>query len=107
MRADDRLVADEDDPVLGVGPGVIEGARDDLGGTVVAAHRVDGDADAGAVRPSRARAAARSPRQRAASSCGWLELDRQAAVVVAAVRADVVRQLHLVAVRALLERRQR
>src|SRR6476469_10768624 len=36
---------------------------------------------------------------------GWLQLDREAALVVAAVRADVVRQLHLVAVRALLERR--
>jgi hypothetical protein len=34
---------------------------------------------------------------------GWLQLDRETAVVVAAVRADVVRQLHLVTVRALLE----
>ena len=45
--ADDRLVADEDEPILGVRAGVVEGARDDLGRAVVAAHRVDGDADAG------------------------------------------------------------
>src|SRR6478609_9833006 len=37
---------------------------------------------------------------------GGLELDGETAVVVAAVRADVMRQLHLVAVRTLLERRQ-
>ena len=53
-RADDRLVADEDEPVLGMGAGVIERAGDDLRGTVIAAHRVDGDADPGALRPSRA-----------------------------------------------------
>jgi len=34
---------------------------------------------------------------------GWLRLDRETAVVVAAVRADMVRQLHLVTVRAFLE----
>ena len=53
-RADDRLVADEDEPVLGVGAGVIERAGDDLRRAVIAAHRVDGDADPGAVRPRRA-----------------------------------------------------
>ena len=106
MRADDRLVADQDDPVLGMGPGVIEGAGDDLGRTVIAAHRVDRDADPGALGAGRLGRGLRSPRQRAASSAGArLELDREAALVVAAVRTDVMRQLHLVAVRALLERR--
>ena len=47
--ADRRLVTDEDHPVLGVRPGVVEGARDDLGRTVIAAHRVDRDADPGAL----------------------------------------------------------
>ena len=37
----------------GVGAGVIEGAWHDLRRAVVAAHRVDGDADPGAVRSSR------------------------------------------------------
>ena len=89
-----------------MGAGVVEGAGDDLGRAVVAAHRVDGDADArrrpvGAGRGLRLghRVSARRRRR------GWLELDGQAALVVAAVRAGVVRQLHLVAVRALLERR--
>ena len=45
-----------------------------------------------------------------ASACGVVggrfELDRESSVVVAAVRADVMRQLHLVAVRTLLEIRQ-
>ena len=68
IAADRRLVADEDDPVVGMAPGVVEGARDDLGRPVVAAHRVDRDADAGARRSQRHVAAARSPRQRAASS---------------------------------------
>jgi len=36
---------------------------------------------------------------------GLLGLDGESALVVAAVRTDVMRQLHLVAVRALLERR--
>jgi hypothetical protein len=35
----------------------------------------------------------------------WLGRDRETALVVAAVGADVVRQLHLVTVRALFERR--
>ena len=43
------LVADEDHPVLGVGPGVIEGAGDDLLRAVIAAHRVDRDRDPAAV----------------------------------------------------------
>ena len=43
--ADDRLVADEDHPVVGICPGVVERPEDDLGGTVIAAHRVDRDAD--------------------------------------------------------------
>ena len=37
---------------------------------------------------------------------GGLELDGESTVVVAAVGADMMRQLHLVAVRTLLERRQ-
>ena len=41
-------VADEEDLVLGVRPRVVEGAGHDLGRAVVAAHRVDGDADAAA-----------------------------------------------------------
>ena len=44
--ADGRLVADEDDRVARVAPGEVEGAGHDLGRAVVAAHRVDGDADA-------------------------------------------------------------
>ena len=44
--AERRLVADQDQPVVGMGAGEVEDARDDLGGAVVAAHRVDGDADA-------------------------------------------------------------
>ena len=52
-RADDRLVADEDEPVLGVGASVIERAGHDLGRTVIAAHRVDRDTDPGAVRSGR------------------------------------------------------
>jgi hypothetical protein len=36
----------------------------------------------------------------------WLQLDGESAVVVAAVGADVMRQLHLVTVRTLLEIRQ-
>ena len=31
----------------GMAPGVVDGARDDLGGSVVAAHRIDGDAHTG------------------------------------------------------------
>ena len=53
-RADRRLVADEDHPVLGVGAGVIEGAGDDLGRAVVAAHRVDRDRHPAAVIAGRA-----------------------------------------------------
>jgi hypothetical protein len=45
--ADGRLVTDEDDPVLGMGPGVIEGAGDDLSRAVVATHRVDRHANPG------------------------------------------------------------
>ena len=74
MRADRRLVTDEDDLVLRVGAGMVERARDDLGRTVIAAHRVDRDADPGAARCGPAGLAARSPRQRAASSAaglGW------------------------------------
>ncbi len=43
--ADRRLVADEDQPVVGVTPGMVEGAGDDFGHAVIAAHRVDGDAN--------------------------------------------------------------
>ena len=48
--ADDRLVPDEDHAVLRVGSGMIERARDDLRRTMIAAHRVDGDADPAARR---------------------------------------------------------
>ena len=65
---DGRLVADEDQSIVRVAPGMVEGARDDLGDTVVAAHRVDRDADAVVPRRAATRAAVRSPRQRAASS---------------------------------------
>ena len=106
---DGRLVADEDEPVLGC-------AR--------AWSRAPGTTSAGPWSPPIASTATRTPRASAARSARvvrpiWstsvsaaasstpagLRLDRQAAVVVAAVRADVVRQLQLVAVRALLERR--
>ena len=65
---DDRLVADQDDLVLGMGPGVIDRAGDDLGRTMIAAHRVDRDADPGGVAGRRLGVGLRSPRQRAASS---------------------------------------
>ena len=45
VLADARRIADEQDVVLGMGASVIERARDDLGGAMVAAHRVDGEAD--------------------------------------------------------------
>jgi hypothetical protein len=50
QRAVSRLVdpfgpSDEDDRVVGMGPGVIEGSRDDLGRAVIAAHGIDRDAD--------------------------------------------------------------
>ena len=48
-RSDRGLVTDEEDLVLGVGAGVVEGARDDLGRAVIATHRVDGDRNAAAV----------------------------------------------------------
>ena len=44
-RRDPRRIADEEDAVLGMRPGVIEGAGHDLGGPVVAAHRVDREAN--------------------------------------------------------------
>ena len=68
MRRTIGLVADEDQLVVGMGAGVVEGARDDLGRAVVAAHRVDGDADAAGSAASVGPAEARSPGQRAASS---------------------------------------
>jgi hypothetical protein len=43
---DGRLVADQDQPIVGMAPGVIKGARDDLRNTMIAAHRVDRDTDA-------------------------------------------------------------
>ena len=48
-----RFVADEDQPVVGVAPGVVEGTRNDLGDAVVAAHRVDRDTNAASVRAQR------------------------------------------------------
>ena len=44
---DDRLVADQDDLVSRVRPGVVDGARDHLCCPEVAAHGIDRDADAG------------------------------------------------------------
>ena len=46
VRRENLVGADEDDGVLGMGSRVGEGARDDLGGAVVTAHRVDRDPDA-------------------------------------------------------------
>ena len=44
--ASDRVgVADEDQLDVGVGAGVVDDSRDDLGRAVVAAHRVERDAD--------------------------------------------------------------
>ena len=51
--ADRRLVADQDQPVVGVTPGMVEGAGDDLGHAVVAAHRVDRDANPVTLRSQR------------------------------------------------------
>ena len=51
--ADRRLVADQDQPVVGVAPGMVEGARDDLGDAVVTAHRVDRDANSVLLRSQR------------------------------------------------------
>jgi len=42
---DHRRVADQQQPVSGVLDRIGEGTRDDLGGTVIPAHRIDGDAD--------------------------------------------------------------
>ena len=86
--------------------GEVEGARDDLGGTVVAAHRVDGDAHAG--RGGRlGRTEPRLGHEVSGRRCrrypGGLELDRLAALVPAAVRAGVMGLLGLVAVRTLLD----
>ena len=107
------LVADEDDGVLGIRAGVREGARDDLRRAVVAAHRVDRDPDAGAGagvddRPVFARCHATPTRLRVllARAADRLRLDGLAAVVPPARRAHPVRQLRLVAVRALDELRQ-
>ena len=66
----DRLVADEDQPILGVRAGMVDGARHDLGRAVVAAHRVDRDANPGAVLAPPGGVRAGSPRQRAVSSGG-------------------------------------
>jgi hypothetical protein len=41
----DRLVADEDEGVRWMSARELEHARDDLGGTVIAAHGVDRDPD--------------------------------------------------------------
>ena len=41
-----RLVPDEDPAVVGMVAGEVDDARDDLPGAVIAAHGVDGDADA-------------------------------------------------------------
>ena len=46
IRAQRRLVADEDPAVVGMVAGEVDDARDDLLGAVIAAHRVDGDPDA-------------------------------------------------------------
>ena len=51
-RSDRGLVTYEEDLVLGVGAGVVEGARDDLRRSVIATHRVDGDRNAAAVSPA-------------------------------------------------------
>jgi hypothetical protein len=48
-RTNRRLVTYEQDPILGVGAGVVEGARNDLGRSVIATHRVDRDRNAAAV----------------------------------------------------------
>ena len=64
---DRRLVTDEDQLVGRVGARVVEGAGDDLARTVVAAHRVDGDADADGI-GLRGRAAASSSDQLGVSS---------------------------------------
>ena len=65
--ADDGLVADQDDLVEGMAQRVIDGARDDLGGSVVPAHRIDGEAYSGRHRRRPAVRPGRSPGQRAAS----------------------------------------
>ena len=50
---DRRLVTDQDHLILGMGARVVQGARDDLRRAVIAAHRVDRDADPGAHRAGR------------------------------------------------------
>src|SRR4029078_10856705 len=101
-----RLVADQQQPVPGMVVGVVDGARNDLGGSVVTAHRVDGDGDATGVRYSISSVrAADLVDHRSGGGLGrrLLEVDRLAAVVPAAVGADVVRQLRGMAVIAFLE----
>ena len=94
-----------------------EGPVDDLDGAMIPAHRINGDAHAalraapgsGAVDPV---VAGRNPADWVTASAGVvrsahrLGRDDEAALVIAAVGADVVGQLQLVAVRTLLELRQ-
>jgi len=47
---DRRLIADENDPILGMGERVVERSGNDFGRAVIAAHRVDRDRDAAAIR---------------------------------------------------------
>jgi hypothetical protein len=48
-RPNRGLVTDEEQPILGMGAGVIEGAGNDFGRSMVAAHRVDRDRHPAAV----------------------------------------------------------
>ena len=105
------LVADEDDRVLGVGAGVRERARGPprWGRGRRPSRRRRRGRRCGPGVPVRDRGrghdrVSRTPRPR--TTAGRLQLDRLAAVVPAAGRADPVRQLRLVAVRALDELRQ-
>ena len=106
MPPDDRLVADEDEPVLRMRPSAWSMAP----GTTSDGPWSPPIASTATRTPARSWSAGRGPGCVTASAGGvvgggWLQLDREAALVVATVRADVMRQLHLVAVRALLERR--
>ena len=89
--------------VVRVRPGVVDGARDDLGGPWSPPMASTATRTAGAVL---VRWAARPGCVTASAGGvvgGLLQLDRETALVIATVRADVMWQLHLVAVRALFE----
>ena len=101
-RARWRRVADEQQPDLKM-PRGDERPVDDAAGRVVAAHRVDGDAQCQR-QLSAVSYQARSWQLGAGSSLRFFDRPDLAALVVAAVRADLVRRLGFLALRAGADR---